>query len=94
MPDGTTITNYCEGLNDNMVVEEVRELGRTFQTEILLTGYQLNFEKYVGLGVAALAPKKQSSSIPTRSFLPRLEFPRPHLIVLLKKLNNLLQGPK
>jgi hypothetical protein len=58
MPDGTTITNYCEGLNDNMVVEEVRELGRTFQTEILLTGYQLNFEKYVGLGVAALAPPK------------------------------------
>lgn len=58
MSDGTTITNYCEGLNDNMVIGEVQELGRTLQTEILLAGYQLNFEKYVGLGVEALAPQK------------------------------------
>jgi hypothetical protein len=33
-------------------------LGRAFKTDILLTGYQLNFEEHVGLGVGALAPKK------------------------------------
>jgi L-ascorbate metabolism protein UlaG (beta-lactamase superfamily) len=57
-PDGTTIMNYCEGLNNNMVVQEVQELGQTHQTDILLAGYQLNFEEHVGLGVKALAPKK------------------------------------
>ena len=74
-PGGTTILNYCEGLNDNMVVEEVRKLGQAFRTDVLLTGYQLDFEKYVGLGVAALAPRKAVLFHPHEKLFAKIGIP-------------------
>jgi hypothetical protein len=88
MPDGTTITNYCEGLNDNMVVEEVRELGQRFQTEILLTGYQLNFEKYVGLGVGALAPQKAVLFHPHEKLFAKIGIPTSPLDSFIEKIKQ------
>jgi hypothetical protein len=88
MPDGTTITNYCEGLNDNMVIEEVLELVRTFQTEILLTGYQLNFEKYVGLGVAAFAPRKAVLFHPHEMLFAKIGVPTSPLDSFIEKIKQ------
>ena len=74
-PDGTTITNYCEGLNNNMVLNEIREVARKFETEILLTGYQLNFEDYVGAGVGIFAPKKAVLFHPHEKLFAKIGIP-------------------
>jgi len=56
-PNGLRILNYGEGFNNDMILDDVVDLGKRFQTDILLAGYQLNFEEYVAKGAAALAPK-------------------------------------
>lgn len=56
-PDNLRLMNYCEGLSNAMKIEEVRELGQRFKTDILIAGMQLNFEEQVSEGVAALSPK-------------------------------------
>ena len=57
-PDNMRLMNYCEGFSNLMKIERVRELGRSFKTDVLLAGMQLNFEKQLSEGVAALSPKK------------------------------------
>lgn len=56
MPDGLRIMNYGEGFNDKMQMEEVSEIGQHFKTDVLFTGVQLHFEKYVASGVVKLKP--------------------------------------
>ncbi len=57
-PDNIRLMNYCEGFSNLMKIEEVRELGQRFKTDVLLAGMQLNFEEQLSEGVAALSPKK------------------------------------
>ncbi|HEC62635.1 MAG TPA: MBL fold metallo-hydrolase [bacterium] len=56
-PDNIRLMNYCEGFSAKMKIEETRELGRRFRPEIVLAGMQLDFEKELSEGVAALSPK-------------------------------------
>jgi len=57
LADNIKLMNYCEGFNDLMKIEKVRELSRRFKPDILLAGMQLNFEEQLSEGVAALSPK-------------------------------------
>jgi len=57
-PDNMRLMNYCEGFSDLMKIERVRELAQRFKTDILFAGMQLDFEKQLSEGVAALSPKK------------------------------------
>ena len=54
---GIRLTNYCEGFNDTMDIEGIRELGRRLKTDVLIAGAQLNFEEHVAKGVAAMSPR-------------------------------------
>ena len=56
-PGGTKVLNYCEGFSNAMVLDEVQELGRRFETDVLLAGTQLDFVEFVGSGVAAFNPE-------------------------------------
>ena len=55
--DGTTILNYNEGFNTKMTADEIRRLGQSAHTDVLLGGMQLDFTEDVARGVAALNPK-------------------------------------
>jgi hypothetical protein len=55
--DGIGVMNYCEGFSDAMNLKNVVELGQRFKTDVLIAGMQLNFEKQLSEGIAAISPK-------------------------------------
>lgn len=57
-PDNMRLMNYCEGFSNLMKIERLREIARRFKADTLLAGMQLDFEKQLSEGVAALSPKK------------------------------------
>jgi hypothetical protein len=57
LPNGMTVLNYNEGFNSKMTDGEIAELGKRFQTDVLLAGMQLDFVDDVVRGAKALAPK-------------------------------------
>lgn len=57
LEDGTTIMNYNEGFNTKMTEQEIQQLGKRFQVDILLAGMQLDFVDDVARGVSALSPE-------------------------------------
>jgi len=69
---GMRLTNYCEGFSDAMNIEEVRQLARRLTTDVLIAGAQLDFEKHVAEGVAAMSPRKVVLFHPHEIFFERL----------------------
>jgi hypothetical protein len=57
-PENMRLMNYCEGFSNLMRIEAVRELAQRFRTDILLAGMQLDFERQLTEGVAAVSPNK------------------------------------
>jgi len=56
-PDGIKVLNYCEGFNDDTDFKRLEELGKKFDTDILLAGASFDWDDYVARGAAAFSPK-------------------------------------
>ncbi len=57
LPDHLTVMNYNEGFNSKMTDQEITELGKRHQVDVLLGGMQLDFVEDLRRGIAALRPK-------------------------------------
>jgi hypothetical protein len=58
LPNGCRVLNYNEGFNTNLDTNELNDVAKRFETDVLLAGTQLHFTDEVGEGVAAFSPKK------------------------------------
>ena len=56
IPGYRSITNYSEGFTQNLDLNQVREVVRHFDTDILMAGANCEFEKFVSEGAAVFEP--------------------------------------